>query len=321
MRKFILLILILIGCGREYVGPGIYTYPENLSWTYIDTDGDGVRENYVTSIKHQPCRDCYIYAGLGLLEIQYHIDYKMHVSLDLSEQSLHNCLIISCTASGDVRPILNHLRDYGVMEETYAKTGNWGSCNNCRSTLEDGIGPISIEQIPFFSLGDWRTVINPEMLYEDRKKNLVTALQDGPVVIYVSSWWGFGKNGDTLYCKERKPSGHFVIVVGYRNHGEAFLIKNSHGEKGLIKIAFKDSEKCGFADLGVQIVPGTTYVKWGMGESFCYSSGDKDNDTIPDAHDNCPWVANKDQKNYDGDMFGDACDKCPEDKNIYCTKP
>ena len=40
-------------------------------------------------------------------------------------------------------------------------------------------------------------------------------------------------------------------------------------------------------------------------------TGDRDNDGVPDAVDNCPDVANPVQDNEDGDAFGDACDPCP----------
>ena len=38
---------------------------------------------------------------------------------------------------------------------------------------------------------------------------------------------------------------------------------------------------------------------------------DTDNDTIPDTTDNCPTVANTNQRDHDGDQHGDACDHCP----------
>lgn len=38
---------------------------------------------------------------------------------------------------------------------------------------------------------------------------------------------------------------------------------------------------------------------------------DADGDTVPDAVDNCPQLANLDQRNHDGDLKGDACDGCP----------
>lgn len=38
---------------------------------------------------------------------------------------------------------------------------------------------------------------------------------------------------------------------------------------------------------------------------------DMDNDTILDQNDNCPTVANTNQRDHDGDGRGDACDLCP----------
>jgi hypothetical protein len=40
---------------------------------------------------------------------------------------------------------------------------------------------------------------------------------------------------------------------------------------------------------------------------------DTDGDGIPDGTDNCRWVYNPDQKDSDGDSFGDECDPCPDD--------
>ncbi len=42
---------------------------------------------------------------------------------------------------------------------------------------------------------------------------------------------------------------------------------------------------------------------------------DTDGDGIPDSSDNCPKVANPDQKDTDGDGVGDACDNCPKVSN------
>jgi len=38
---------------------------------------------------------------------------------------------------------------------------------------------------------------------------------------------------------------------------------------------------------------------------------DSDGDGILDGVDNCPFVANHDQRDFDGDLRGDACDVCP----------
>lgn len=41
------------------------------------------------------------------------------------------------------------------------------------------------------------------------------------------------------------------------------------------------------------------------------SGGDADADGLPDGMDNCPMLANADQKDSDSDMVGDTCDNCP----------
>jgi hypothetical protein len=40
-------------------------------------------------------------------------------------------------------------------------------------------------------------------------------------------------------------------------------------------------------------------------------AADDDGDEMADSEDNCPLIANTDQKNSDGDDLGDACDNCP----------
>lgn len=50
------------------------------------------------------------------------------------------------------------------------------------------------------------------------------------------------------------------------------------------------------------------------GKTLSYTD-DADGDGIPDGYDNCPFVANPDQKDTDGDGVGDACDNCPTVSN------
>jgi len=325
MKKTVLFLLLLFGLSCEGLPQfeiDSYTgFRKNLSWADMDLNNDGVGENYVTSIKNQPCSDCFIYSAVGLLEIQYHIDHGINVSLNLSEQNIHNCMKISCSDTGDARTILDYIQRFGVLEEYYVESGDWGKCENCSVYLSTKTGNTYISHIPFYKFKSWKPVTNSSMTYAQRKIALVTALQTGPVIAYAA--WGFKADGNIRYCvNDGKAGGHAIIIVGYINNGEAFLVKNSHDEGEFLRLVFDGADKCAFAEIAVQITPNSTYVEWGSGESFCYSTDDFDGDSIPDAHDNCPWDKNLDQKNTDGDMFGDVCDPCPNDRGAsgyYCA--
>jgi len=51
-----------------------------------------------------------------------------------------------------------------------------------------------------------------------------------------------------------------------------------------------------------------------LGETY-QNADDYDDDGIEDPYDNCPWVANPEQLDDDGDTVGTACDSCPVDIN------
>jgi hypothetical protein len=220
--------------------------------------------------------------------------------------------------------MLAHLKNYGTIEDVYAPVGRWGSCENCKSHLDTDLGWLSPKSIPYYKIGDYTTVVTYGMPYESKRMAMVNALQTGPLIMDVRSWRGFKNDKGTLYCYEQKLSGHAMIVIGYTDYGRVFLVKNSHGENRILKMVFDNADKCGFAHMVFQIVPGSTKVVWGGGTNICHSAVDYDGDDIPDIHDNCPYAKNADQKDTDGDLYGDACDKCPKDYDkatgFYCPK-
>jgi hypothetical protein len=304
--------------------PNLKPYPRHLSWANIDTDGDGVGEDYITSVKLQPCSDCYMYAALAMVETRWQIDHKTAVSLNLSEQNIHNCMKIPCDGAGELWWVLDYIRDYGVMLEENAPSDIWlPTCENCLGSVRSGIGSVPVRNVPFYRIARYDT-LPFQKDYGKRKEVLVAALQEGPVGIAVNSWLGYNDYNGVLYCNEPNPvgSGHRMLVVGYIEDGLAFLVKNSHGEGKLITMVFAGGDRCGFAAQMVKLPPGSVQTSWGWGETYCYSTLDSDGDGIPDSHDNCPWTSNADQADADSDGWGDACDRCPLDKNpngYYCT--
>ena len=310
------IVIFLFGCGGyqdyqyyKYTDVGITdtrVIPANLSWAEIDTNGDGVNENYLTSIKQQPCGDCYIYAATALYEIQYNIDHKTSINIDLSEQNIHNCLRIPCGLSGSPFHVLRYINEIGVLEENVVSTGSWGDCDNCKSK----IGWLKQSQLTYFK--HKRTIqLDCGIPYEQKKKIFVDALQKGPIAVLISRWNDYKKYGDIFTCvkTERKSAGHAVVIVGYEAYGNIFIIKNSHNDNGLLRVAFNEGDKCGFA-VDATIIEGT-YTEFGTGEDFCYMGEDPDNDGVANPFDNCPRHYNPNQSNLDFDFYGDACDPCP----------
>lgn len=322
-KAFLVLFMLLTACGED--SPGIDWFPKNLSWADIDLDGDGVGENYITPVKFQPCKDCFIYAAVALVEAQWQIDHPSPFILDLSEQNIHNCLRIPCDAPGDQRAILDYIRDYGIMLEEDSATDKWrAGCDNCSKTLQTADGLAPMEKIAFIRIKGFEAIELP-VDYAQKKFALVAALQKGPVIVNIASWRGYRMGEGVLYCVGQEWSGHVVILVGYKDSGRIFIAKDSSQRYGkeLVNIMFAGGEECGFAGMAHQIPAGGTYLSWGGGKSFCYSSGDLDGDGVPDSHDNCPVAPNPGQENADNDLFGDACDPCPTTKDpdgFYCPR-
>lgn len=320
--KKLLLFIFLFGCNG-FDPAEIFAYPKDFSWTNVDLNGDGIGENYITPSKIQPCSDCYIYSAIGLLEIQFQIDHQTSSTLNLSEQNIHNCMGILCDGENDYVFMLNYIQKFGAMEEEYSRTGFWGKCENCKGEIDSSIGKLPIRNIPFYSFKKYTQIIFPNQPYEEKKLILVKSLQNGPVIMDIASWWGWrsmGEGTNTLYCKEENPSGHKVVIVGYENYGEYFVVKTDGDH--LIKMIFEGGKKCGFAYRAHQIEKGSTFVSYGLGEKYCSSNYDVDKDGIFDQFDNCVYIPNPNQENRDGDMVGDACDPCPDDYNekngFYC---
>ena len=289
--------------------------PENLNWCHIDTNNDGVYENYCPPLKNQIGGSCVLYSEITTLQIQYSIDHKLLTTIELSSQNVFNC---TRQEVFDPNQLAGYLTQYGVMERKYSPDGLWlpSECNNCMKKYPTEWGMTPMSEMVFYGASKINRENGMYLIPEQKRINLMALLASGPVRVGIDRMSDMMPvNGDknTLQCRVIKPhgSGHSLSIVGYEDNGKVFLAANSWGGSKLTKIIFDGSDKCGFwRDDAIQF--SNTWARPGTGQKYCYTVDDTDKDGINNANDNCPYAYNPDQKNYDGDLLGDACDPTPD---------
>lgn len=306
-----LIFITLISCGDNVTTYNIVPDQNGIgnksfTWENVDLDGDGIPEDYVSSIKSQVGPSCVLYAATGALEIQLRIDNKFPFEFNLSEFNIFNCVKKDIFG---VKERLDWFMEYGILDENITKPYTYRQvCDNCMSKIDSQ----PIEQIPFYGIDSYETVILSDKYYElEKKKEIIKKnLKNGPVIITIGNWASLQNLGNRLVCVKRLEdvwSGHEVVVVGYKEDGNVLVIKNSHGGSQTVELVFSDD--CRIA-MDANVIHGT-WIKLGEGTKYCFNGKDVDQDGVDDAYDNCPTVANPDQKNSDKDFLGDACDKYP----------
>jgi len=148
------------------------------------------------------------------------------------------------------------------------------------------------------------------------------------VYIGVGSDYGSYYDGSIYRCENDGGTNHAVLIVGYNDYAEYWVVKNSWGSTwGNDGYFFVGYGECSIA-AGAFIATDFTLVDSdgdGVGDAADNCPGlanseqfDSDDDGLGDVCDNCPGVANSDQQNSDNDQFGDLCDNCPEVDSPCC---
>lgn len=198
--------------------------PAALDWR----DAGG---NYVTAPRNQKkCGSCWAFSMTGALEaytlLKEHTPGK---DLDLSEQ-----VMVSCSGAGTCnggRLSAGFLQKTGLPPESaYPYTATDGSCAAAAAGWQTGA----------YKVGGWGSV----------SKNLTaikTALvKFGPLPIAMMVYEDFMhyKTGVYSFTTGKKLGGHAVLLVGYNDEGQYFVVKNSWdtgwGENGFFRIAYSE---------------------------------------------------------------------------------
>jgi C1A family cysteine protease len=220
--------------------PG-HVAPEQVLEPAVEADGlpvslDWLANGYVTGIRDQGgCGSCWAFAATAALESSVLIASQTPwIDLNLSEQVLVSCGNSGSCQGGYKDQAANFIRNNGLPEEScYPYTATDG---NCASACYNW-------QATTYKIKNWS--------YATTSSPTVTAIKNalftyGPLstsmVVYSDFFYYAG--GVYSYTYGSLAGRHAVLIVGYDDPGQYFIVKNSWGsswgEGGFFRIAYSE---------------------------------------------------------------------------------
>jgi len=208
--------------------PEMADAPATLDWR----NAAGV--NYVSPVKNQgSCGSCWAFATTAGLESQVMISGG-GVPVDLSEQILVSCSGVGSCSGGSSSSASNYIRDVGLpLESCFRYTATNNLCSNACLDWQNST----------YSINGWHrasdTTITAEAI-----RNAIYAY--GPIVATMSVYNDFYsyRSGVYSYATGSYVGAHAVLVVGYDDAQQAFVVKNSWGtgwgEAGFFMIGYSE---------------------------------------------------------------------------------
>jgi C1A family cysteine protease len=195
--------------------------------------------NYVTPVRDQrSCGSCWAFAATAALESKALITFNWPgTNLDLSEQ-----IVVSCTDplhnncnGGSPGAASSFLVNTGTnLESCYPYTATNGSCSLACSNWQDST----------YKIDGWSYVSSGSAPTADTLKNAIYA--NGPIMATFDVYNDFFSyhNGVYSYTTGKLAGGHAVLIVGWNDLDNAFIVKNSWGtgwgESGYFRIAYSE---------------------------------------------------------------------------------
>jgi C1A family cysteine protease len=254
--------------------------------------------SYVSPIKNQgACGSCWAFAVTAALESQAMMGTS-GTQVDLSEQILVSCSGAGSCSGGYSTTASNYIRDVGLpLESCFKYTATNNSCSNACSNW----------QAYTYKVIGWHRATT--MPYPERVQDIKNALYTyGPVVasFFVYNDFFYYRSGVYSYTSGSYAGAHAVLIVGYDDTNQAFIVKNSWGtgwgEAGYFMIAYSEVGGTsnfaystvaydGFGDTPPPEPPTCTYMLSPTGSAF-NATGGTGSFTVS-TQSGCSWSASK----------------------------
>ena len=200
------------------------TKPAEIDNTCIDVSATAVFDwrnnagNWMTPIRDQGgCGSCWAFATLGSVEAKYNIqNSNLNLDENLSEQDLVSCSYAGDCNGGDPNLAMYYLQTVGINKE---------SCFPYQSANAVCSGKCALWQNNIWNIDSSSSNIG--MIPQIMKDKIIN---DGPIVVVMnadpaSNGWDAG----TLGCLNDTSLNHAVVIVGYDDLANYWIVRNSWG--------------------------------------------------------------------------------------------
>ena len=180
--------------------------------------------NFVTPVRNQNignCGACWAFAAVASAEARHAWRNRLtDPQMNLSEQQVVSCSGGgNCITGGYCSSALDYLRDTGAADEScFTYVGSYLNCDlRCADSADRAV-----------RIQSWSLVTEWDYTSTDLIKN---ALLDGPVSTWFQVYQDFYayEGGVYQHVWGSPILGHYVLIVGWDDAAQAWLVKNSWG--------------------------------------------------------------------------------------------